>query len=131
MKKPIPYNSLALMPGFIARLITTEPYTGGEMTDTSPSTVERREALRQAMHPADVEEFSHLVDKLCRNAYKEQVGWFTRCLNGNAGRDALHNVIKHWLAAYLEKPYDLRRMVERGKNAFTVETTDTHAEYGD
>lgn len=107
------YENLHLLPGLIADVVSTRPYTGSEWSGhaRSGSDVDRTEALRQAMSPESRQAFCECVDALCRAAYEARADWFLKILRakGDSGRNQLYLWASHWLAGYLHDPEKFRK----------------------
>lgn len=112
-----PYADLPILPSVVADTVSSQPYTGDELSGRVRSTrdVERTEALREHMSPRARREFADLVDARCRAAYETGAEWFEEVVEarGNAGRDQLYAWVSHWLASYLKDPKRFRGDEER------------------
>lgn len=106
MKKK--YESLSILPSIIASSIALIEYKGEDLSVRSRNAaiINSIEAKRKAMTSEQVNEFSSLVDILCRNAYEADAKWFVDIANasGNKGRDDFGSWASHFLVSYLTDP---------------------------
>jgi hypothetical protein len=92
----------------VASSIAMTEYKGEDLSVRSRNAafINKFEAKRKAMTSEQIEEFSSLVDTLCRNAYDADAKWFMDIANasGNKGRDDLGSWMSHFLVSYLTEP---------------------------
>lgn len=107
MPKTLTYDKLPFLPELIASTVCGQIYRQQEFSEgvRSQATIDRVEAKRLVMTPAQIEDFSEKCDAKCEGAFNAKAKWFMDCVKArdNSGRDQLYVWIRHWMVAYLDK----------------------------